>query len=180
MAIQSRSDLRDYLKADLAAHGRSNWRFYDRWRFPTLHFQRRLRRVEYIVNCRKGPLWALYRFFVRWRLRQLGIKYGFSITPNVFGPGLCLPHWGTIVVNHQCRIGARCRIHPNTCLGWKENQVPQLGDDCYIGPGAKLIGGIVLGDNTIVGANAVVTKSFPNGNVVLVGCPARPLPGWTL
>jgi serine O-acetyltransferase len=174
MPIASGADLREYLLADLAAGGRRIWRFYDRWRFPALHFQRHLRRVEYIVNCRRGKVWAAYRTFSRWRLREHGIKLGFTITPNIFGPGLSIAHWGTIVVNEHCRIGARCRIHPGTCLGWKDGKVPQIGDDCYIGPGAKMFGGIILGDGTRVGANAVVTRSFQDGNVTLVGVPARP------
>jgi serine O-acetyltransferase len=51
--------------------------------------------------------------------------------------------------------------------------VPRIGDNCYLGPGAKLFGAIVIGDNTVIGANAVVNKSFPNGNVTLGGVPAR-------
>jgi serine O-acetyltransferase len=175
MPIFSRTELREYLRSDLAANGQGRWRFYDRWRLPVLHFQRHLRRVEYIVNCRRGKIWAPYRAFARWRLREHGIKLGFTIFPNCFGPGLSIAHWGTIVVNADCRIGARCRIHPGTCLGWAHGKVPQLGDDCYIGPGAKLFGDIFLGDHTKVGANAVVTTSYPEGHTTLVGIPAKPL-----
>jgi len=112
--------------------------------------------------------------FVRWRLREHGIRLGFTIPPNVFGPGLSIAHWGTIVVNENCRVGARCRIHPGVCLGWTASGVPVLGDDCYLGPGAKVFGGVILGDRTIVGANAVVNRSFPGGSVTLVGVPAQP------
>jgi serine O-acetyltransferase len=51
--------------------------------------------------------------------------------------------------------------------------VPTIGDDCYLGSGAKLFGGIEIGPRTIVGANAVVNRSFPEGNVTIAGAPAR-------
>jgi serine O-acetyltransferase len=76
------------------------------------------------------------------------------------------------VVSNKARLGANCRIHPGTSLGEKEGGAPTLGDGCIIAPGARLIGGIVLGDRCTVGANAVVTKSFP-ADSVLVGSPAR-------
>ena len=52
------------------------------------------------------------------------------------------------------------------------NKAPNIGDDCYIGPGAKIYGDIVLGDNIGIGANAVVNKSF-SGNVTIAGMPAK-------
>ena len=50
-----------------------------------------------------------------------------------------------------------------------------IGENCWIGFGAVIMPRVVIGPNTIIGANAVVTRSFPDGNVTLVGCPARPL-----
>lgn len=50
---------------------------------------------------------------------------------------------------------------------------PVIGDNCYVGPGAKIFGGIVLGDNIVIGANAVVNASFPNGNCTIAGVPAK-------
>ena len=174
--IHSRKELKRYLAEDLAANGIKEWRLLYRIRFPVVHFQRHLRRTEFIVNCYRGPFANLVQLVAKWRLRVHAIRLGFTITPNIFGPGLSIAHWGTIVVNEKCRVGAHCRIHPSTCLGWRPSGVPTLGDHCYIGPGAKLFGGIVLGDHTEVGANAVVTRSFPEGHVTLVGVPARPLP----
>jgi serine O-acetyltransferase len=50
---------------------------------------------------------------------------------------------------------------------------PVLGDNCYIAPGAKIFGAVILGDYSQIGANAVVNKSFPESGHVLVGIPAR-------
>jgi serine O-acetyltransferase len=101
---------------------------------------------------------------------------GFSIPINVFGPGLSIAHRGTIVVNHGARVGANCRLHVCVNIGTeagKSNGAPEIGDNCYIGPGAKLFGPIRLGDNLAIGANAVVNASFPEGNMTIGGVPAK-------
>lgn len=51
----------------------------------------------------------------------------------------------------------------------------EIGRDCWLGVGAVILPGVRLGDKTIVGANAVVTRSFPEGGLTLVGVPARPI-----
>ena len=49
-----------------------------------------------------------------------------------------------------------------------------IGDNCFIGHGAKILKGVTLGSDCVVGAGAIVTKSFPAGSVI-GGVPARPL-----
>jgi acetyltransferase-like isoleucine patch superfamily enzyme len=49
----------------------------------------------------------------------------------------------------------------------------RIGRDCWLGFGCVVLPGVVLGDRTIVGANAVVTRSFPEGHQVIAGAPAR-------
>jgi acetyltransferase-like isoleucine patch superfamily enzyme len=51
----------------------------------------------------------------------------------------------------------------------------RIGRDCWLGFGCIIMPGVVLGDRTIVGANAVVTRSFMSGHGVLAGVPARPV-----
>jgi serine O-acetyltransferase len=166
--IRNLEDLHRYQKEDLAANGLVRWRWWDGLRNPAVAFERKLRWTEYLLNTLEGPRWKAVRAYCRWSLRVSGMKLGFTIPPNVFGPGLALPHWGTIVINPNCRVGARCRMHPGVCLGWHDGKVPTLGDDCYLGPGAKLYGGVVLGNKTKVGPNAVVGRSYPEGGAVLV------------
>ncbi|MCY1462204.1 Serine acetyltransferase [compost metagenome] len=50
--------------------------------------------------------------------------------------------------------------------------MPIIGDDCYIASGAKILGPITIGNNVVIGANAVVLKDIPDGCIV-VGIPAR-------
>src|SRR5262249_24971887 len=116
MPINSRAEYKQYLAADLAAHGLNKFRAWHRLSRPTLRYQRRLRYVEYLTNCRPGKLWKPYVLFQHWRLRKLGLLMGFDIAPNVFGPGLNIVHWGTIMVGPDARVGANCQIMPSTSI----------------------------------------------------------------
>lgn len=97
--------------------------------------------------------------------------------PNyVFGPGIAIVHSGTIVVSGKARIGKNCRIHVCTNIGnalsHGKDGTPVIGDNVYIGPGAKIFGPITIGNNVAIGANAVVNKSFPD-NCTIAGVPAK-------
>ncbi len=125
------------------------------------------------MNCSKNPVRVLFRKFL---YRRIAIRLGISISPNTFGPGLSIAHRGNIVVNGGARIGANCRIHVGVNIGTeagKADAAPIIGDNCYIGPGAKIFGPIMIGPNTVIGANAVVNKSYPKGNQTLGGIPAQ-------
>lgn len=170
--IKSKQDYKRYLEADRVSmavgRGLKDALFNDRWCYV-----KRLRRAEYSANTGQ---WLPIRLFHEIQLRRLGRLLGYSIPLNVFGPGLAIPHRGDIVVNSYARIGSNCRIHVGTNIGTQIgslDEVPVIGNNCYIGPGAKLYGNIVIGDNVIIGANAVVNRSFPDGNCTIAGVPAR-------
>jgi serine O-acetyltransferase len=170
--IGSRDDLRAYQESDriaLACTPTLRARLLnDVWRY-----QRCLRRLEFRLNTGANPISVA---IARFRHRRLGRLLGFSIPPNVFGPGLSIAHYGTIVVNPGAKVGANCRLHVDVNIGTAAGETmaaPTIGDNCYIGPGAKLFGPIEIGPNTAIGANAVVQQSFPDGNATLGGVPAK-------
>ena len=139
-------------------------------------FQKSLRKLEYSRNCKKGLIASIHRIFIKRKYRKLSMKLGFSIPTNVFGPGLSIAHYGTIVVNSGASIGANCRLHTSVNIGTGNghaDNAPTLGDNCYIAPGAKLYGGISIADNIVIGANAVVNKSFEENNIAIAGMPAK-------
>lgn len=172
MMIQSKQDLRSFQAQDLARHRIVAWRFWMMLQHPTIYFVRVLRRVEYYQNCRRDPIGRLFGLALKVQFRLLSIYLGFSIPPNTCGPGLVLNHWGTIVISPEARIGSNAKINVCVNIGLKDELAPTIGDDVYIGPGAKIFGGIVIGDRVKIGANAVVTKSFPD-NVTVAGVPAK-------
>lgn len=63
-------------------------------------------------------------------------------------------------------------MHSGVNIGATDDGAPIIGDNVYIGPGAKIFGDITIGDNVKVGANSVVNQSFPS-NVVIAGIPAK-------
>ncbi|HWH94554.1 MAG TPA: serine acetyltransferase [Baekduia sp.] len=161
MAIADLGDLRACVAADLAR--------YDRGPLATLahepqtRWQVLLRVTEYVINTRGRLLGGLFR----WILQGRSIRLGYTIPPNVCGPGLKLPHWGTIVVSPAARVGANCTIHPGVSLGIHGGGAPRVGDDVYFGPGAKAFGPVTIGDGVRVGANAVVKDPVPAGATVV-------------
>ncbi len=88
------------------------------------------------------------------------------------GPGLYLPH-GNVVVDGIVRIGRQCVIAPWVTIGVNGSVAgPTIGDNVFIGTGAKVLGGIHVGNAVRIGANAVVLDDVPDGATV-VGIPAR-------
>ena len=170
--ITDKGSFKYFLERDLKAYELDRISFYNYYRMDCVRFQRRLRKIEYLYNVRQGNmLCRWYRIMLEIINHRLALKLGFSIPKNVFGAGLCLVHYGTIVVSPLARIGENCRIHPSSSIGFF-NGAPTLGNNVYIGPGAKLFGQIVIGDNVTIGANAVVNSDIP-GNVTVGGIPAK-------
>jgi serine O-acetyltransferase len=88
------------------------------------------------------------------------------------GGGLYLPH-GNVVVDGLVSIGRNCVIAPWVTIGTNGSVAgPRIGDDVFIGTGAKVLGAISVGDGAKIGANAVVLIDVPAGATV-VGIPAR-------
>lgn len=104
------------------------------------------------------------------RYIKISKKLGFSIGSDVFGYGLVIPHYGTIVVGGNNKCGNYCVLHTSTCI---TGNGKTIGDALYLSTGAKITSKITLGDNISVGANSVVNKSLPEGNVMIAGAPAK-------
>ena len=93
----------------------------------------------------------------------------------VFGGGFVLMHPVGVVINSGVKGGKNIVIESGVVIGAARNglpvEVPELGDNIFIGSGAKVIGGIKIGSNVKIGANAVVVKDVPD-NVTVAGIPA--------
>lgn len=83
-----------------------------------------------------------------------------------------LPHLMGIVIAGDVTIGENCTILHQVTIGVDDTkqgcQTPIIGNDVYIGAGAKIIGNVIVGDHVIIGANAVITKDIP-ANATVVG-----------
>lgn len=166
MPIENLSDLRGWVRADLNRYDRDPLATLARE--PQTRWQVLLRVAEYVTNTR-GPLAG---GVLRWLLQSRGIRLGYTIPVNVCGPGLKLPHWGTLIISPAARVGADCTIHPGATLGIHDGGAPQLGDRVYVGPGAKAYGAVTIGDGATLGANCVVNADVRPGAKV-AGVPAK-------
>jgi len=133
-------------------------------------FMHLLRRFEYLYD-KRGLFQRLRLAITRYRFHKISLKLGFSIYPNVFGPGLYIPHYGTIVVHGHAKVGANCVLHTSTCIAGAEPKT--IGDNAYISSGVIISGAVTIADNTTISANSFVNKSFSDGNVLLGGSPAK-------
>lgn len=104
---------------------------------------------------------------------KLQKKYSIWISPKcVIGEGFHMMHLDGITIGSGTIIGKNCTIYHQVTIGNEKNKFPIIGDNVTIYAGAKVIGGIKIGNNAVIGANAVVIKDVPD-NAVAVGVPAR-------
>ncbi len=119
---------------------------------------------KYTLVLSKITGWILERF------------YSTSIFTTDIGAGLLIPHPLCVVINAKS-IGENCTILQGCTIGLLSTSDPQkpiIGNEVYLGAGAKILGPIKVGDGSTVGANAVVLSDIPE-NAVAVGIPARTL-----
>lgn len=174
--IRSRKEYKEYIAADRKASNKTNVKFpFTLFDWP-LRYQIVLRRAEYYTNCKKSLLFRPIILFLQLRHRIMGNKCGYTIPLNTCGKGLSLAHLGTIIINSNARVGEYCRIHTDVNIGTAagtSGDAPTIGDNVYIGPGAKLFGKITISNGIAIGANSVVNKSFTTSNITIAGVPAK-------
>ena len=174
--IRSKSEYKEYYLCDLRKTGIINKKWYNRLTDRRFKFYKALRFTEYYNNCKNKWYHKIPKKIINMRYARLCDKYNWTIPINVFDKGLTIVHVGTIVVSGRAKIGKNCRIHVCTNIGSSSvkgvDGAPVIGDNVYIGPGAKIFGPISIGSNVAIGANAVVNKSFPD-NCTIAGVPAK-------
>ena len=173
--ITNKKDYLSYLEQDKKALGIEK-------KYPSLigdeiwKFQRRLRKTEFFKNTSNGNIIKkLFYIFSIIRFHRLRVKYGFSIPLNVFGPGLSIAHFGSIVVNGNAKVGENCRIQDSVTIGATngESDAPVIGNNVFIGSGARIIGKVNIASDIAIGANAVVVKDFNKSGITIGGVPAK-------
>ena len=136
----------------------------------------RLSRKAWYYKTKHNPIWVYYS----WRWQKLGIRLGFSISYDVFGYGLVIPHHGTIVVGRNIEIGNYAVLFTSTCITTGKGK--RIGDGLYLSTGATITSCEEIGNNVTIASNSVVSKSFSDtNNVLLAGMPAaikRPSEPW--
>lgn len=109
---------------------------------------------------------------------------GIEIHPGAtIGRGLFIDHGTGVVIGETAEIGDNCTLYQGVTLGGTGKDIgkrhPTLGNNVMVGAGAKVLGPVVVGDNSKIAAGAVVLKDIPE-NSTAVGIPARVVRGKTV
>jgi serine O-acetyltransferase len=136
-------------------------------------------------NVNAITLYRLCHWFYRHRIPILPrlLYYATFVLFNSVVPGSCTIGAGSlfayggigVVLHAKCVIGKGVMIGQNVTIGGSFGEgPPNIGDNVWISPGARIIGSIRVGKNVIIGANAVVIRDVPD-NCIVAGVPARVL-----
>lgn len=183
--IKTKTELKFYIYADrMMNRGRFKWKLRDKFKHlfipdPIMQYLVSMRYCAFLHKTKSFTPYTFLKYYHKIRFKKLGIRLGFSIGEECLGYGVKIPHYGTIVIGSNNRIGSYAVLHTSTCI---TGNGKKIGNNLYLSTGAKLTSPIILGDNVTIGANSVVNKSF-SGNCLLVGAPAikkREEPCWWL
>lgn len=184
--INSKEDYKYYLMCDRLALNQKTKR--PRFKHDIVwSFERLLRKCEYYQNCKNRFVGKMICKYYKYKYTCLSQKLGFSIPFNVFGPGLSIAHYGSIIINAQAKVGDNCRIHEGVTIGasgdsyWRhlhgmnfvQTKAPTIGNNVFIATGAKVLGDITIADGVVIGANAVVVKDILEPNITVGGVPTK-------
>jgi serine O-acetyltransferase len=159
----------DHLREDWHTYERDIWRQglwvmiayrYGRWRYQV--------RPTFL----RPPLSLIYKWLKIWSQILTGIDLPCE---TVVGRRLLFEHFGGIVISGDTVIGDDVIIRHGVTLGLRRKGVrgaPIIGNRVDIGAGAKILGPVRIGDDAVIGANAVVLHDVPAG-ALAVGVPAR-------
>jgi len=120
----------------------------------------------------RKPFSLLYKVLYKFIQVITGIELPCEVT---VGKNFRIDHFGGIVISGFASFGDNCVIRDGVTVGLRrvdDPVAPQIGNNVDIGTGAKVLGGITIGDDVVIGANAVVLEDVPP-NSIAVGVPAR-------
>lgn len=160
-----KADVDRYLEGDTSARRLlMAWFEMSLWAIAIFRFG------KWVQRCPIGVLrkFLLIFYFLAYKLSEAisGIRISGE---SEIGPGLVIHNFGGVLI--KGRIGKNCTVVQGAQIvsradghnrGW-----PTLGDNVYVGSGAKILGDVKIGNNVRVGANAVVMRDVEDDSVVM-------------
>jgi serine O-acetyltransferase len=160
------------------------WSGHDSWDPTPVSLTKCLQFVLLYPGVRATALYRIAHGLKRRGVRVLpqivtqlnAMLHGLEIPCTVsIGPRLYIPHpYGTVVT--AARMGSDISLISSITIGMRNDRIfPTIGDRVFVGAGARILGGIHIGNDVSIGANAVVLDDVPDQSVA-VGIPARARP----
>lgn len=181
--IENKRDYISFLEADksrLTSPVSIKDRILHTEKYYTWKYIKCLRKTEYILNVKKGLSGKIRYAIQLFLLHRLMQKTQIRIYPNVFGPGLFIPHLGRILISPIAQIGCNCTVRPDVLIGAslgvnsEKLIVNMIGDNVEIAEGCKIICK-KIGNNVSLAPNTVVLQNVPDDSVVY-GNPCEIIP----
>lgn len=162
--------LRAQIKEDWIAHGRD-------WTRPGFRAVAAHRFGNWRMTIGSKLLRAPFSLVYRWMYRKARNIYGIELPYSArLGRRVVFEHQGAVVIHGDSEIGDDSIIRQGVTLGNRRldrpHDAPRLGKRVNVGAGAKILGGVTIGDDAVIGANAVVLRDVPAG-AIAVGVPAQ-------
>jgi serine O-acetyltransferase len=158
----------DNIRSDFQAHDR-NWAAQGFWVMIVYRFGR------WRYGVRPALMRKLCSVVYKFLFKLVQIVTGVELPCEVIvGQNFIIDHFGGIIISGYASFGNNCRIRNGVVVGLRrieEPYAPAIGNNVDIGTGAKLLGRIKIGDNCVIGANAVVLEDVPD-NSIATGVPA--------
>ncbi|MFJ7509358.1 serine O-acetyltransferase [Peribacillus simplex] len=141
-----------------------------------MRFAKLFWKLKALCNKVNNPL--LKRVLIQIYNSLLDLKGSYIGHTSIFKGIPMFPHGvNSIFITGGANIGSNCVIFQQVTIGSnslpdsKTNGSPTIGDNCYIGAGAKIIGNVTIGENVRIGANCVVFTDVPSNSVVVLPPP---------
>jgi serine O-acetyltransferase len=158
----------EHIRDDLRAYG-GNYGAQGFWAMVVYRFGRWRYTVRPLLARRLCSL--IYRVLYKVVQIVTGIELPCEVE---VGRNFVIDHSGGIVISGYAKFGDDCRIRSGVVVGLARMDdacAPAIGNNVDIGAGAKVLGRIRVGNDVLIGANAVVTRDVPDGSIA-VGVPA--------
>jgi serine O-acetyltransferase len=162
----------DNLREDWITYDRDLWR-QGLWAMAVYRFGRWRYRFKHRIV--RAPLSLLYKLLFKFVQILTGIELPCE---TILGHRFRIDHFGGIIISGDVEFGDDVVIRNGVTIGLRRTGVrgsPKIGNRVDVGAGAKILGSITIGDDTAIGANAVVLDDVPP-NSIAIGIPARIIP----
>ena len=156
------------IREDLRAHG-GHWGAQGFWVMVVYRYGR------WRYNVRPTVLRKIFSLIYHVLFKTVQVLTGVELPCEVeLGRNFVIDHFGGIIISGYAKFGDNCRVRNGVVIGLRQVEdkgAPIIGNNVDIGSGAKLLGPIQIGNDVLIGANAVVLIDVPD-NSIAVGVPA--------